>query len=94
MLYIFGVKPTFSECVICGNKEIVNFSIKEGGALCHNCANQNNESLRIMDSFLRLYNTRIYNEEDFNDLDYKELLNNIYSYYLFHVNLKLKDYKF
>ena len=34
----------------------------------------------------------IYNEELFLDINYKELLDQIYSYYLIHVNLKLKDY--
>ena len=35
MLYIFGVKPTFDECVLCGNKTLVNFSSQNGGALCN-----------------------------------------------------------
>ena len=94
MLYIFGVKPTFNECVHCGNKSVVNFSIKDGGALCDICANHNSEGLKILDWFNKLYSVREYDENNFGFIDYKELLNNVYSYYLFHVNLKLKDYKF
>lgn len=92
MLYIFGVKPAFNECVLCGNKKIVNFSIKEGGALCSNCATYNKESLKYYEWFYKLYNDKEYDELKYVDIDYKELLNQIYGYYLVHVNFKLKDY--
>ena len=92
MLYIFGVKPIFNECVICGGKEIVNFSIKEGGTLCTNCATQNTEALKVCEWFYKLYSDKEYDETKYEDIDYKDLLNQIYSYYLIHVNLKLKDY--
>ena len=69
-------------------------SIKDGGALCDICANHNSEGLKILDWFNKLYSVREYDENNFGFIDYKELLNNVYSYYLFHVNLKLKDYKF
>ena len=92
MLYIFGVKPSFEECVFCGSKNIVDFSINSGGPICSNCGSHNEINLKIMDWFKRIYNAKDYNEELFLDINYKELLDQIYSYYLIHVNLKLKDY--
>lgn len=94
MLYIFGVKPTFNECVICGEKSIVNFSIKDGGALCDTCSNHNDLALKTLDWFYKLYSDKEYDENKYDYIDYKELLMHVYSYYLIHVNLKLKDYKF
>jgi DNA repair protein RecO (recombination protein O) len=91
MLYIFGVKPTFDECVLCGNKTLVNFSSHTGGALCNKCSNMNEDGIKHLNWFKKIYQTKEYNEELFDDIDYKELLNEISTYYLVHVNIKLKQ---
>ena len=92
MLYIFGVKPSLNECVYCKDKTLVNFSINAGGAICSNCANYNENNLKHLEWFQKLYSTKEYDESKFSDIDYKELLNQVYGYYSLHVNLKLKEY--
>ena len=92
MLYIFGVKPSLNECVYCGNRTLVNFSINAGGAICNNCSNLNEINLKSLDCFRKLYDTKEYDEKLFSDINYNDLLNQVYSYYLIHVNFKLKNY--
>ena len=94
MLYIFGVKPVFEECVFCGNKDLVDFSINSGGTICKNCGSPNEMNLKTMEWVKRIYDTKDYDEDLFLDINYKELLEKIYNYYLIHVNFKLKDYTF
>ena len=91
MLYIFGVKPTFDECVLCGDKTLVNWSIHSGGALCNKCSNYNEASMKHLSWFKKIYNAKDYNEDLYNDIDYNELIKEISSYYSLHVNMKLKQ---
>jgi DNA repair protein RecO (recombination protein O) len=38
LLYIEGLYPAVSECVLCGRQVVSHFSAEHGGALCHECA--------------------------------------------------------
>lgn len=91
MLYIFGVKPTFDECVMCQNKSLANWSIHSGGALCDRCSSTNEKGLKYLKWFKTIYQAKEYIEEKFVDIDYKELLEQVNAYYLTHVNIKLKQ---
>ena len=91
MLYIFGVKPAFDECVLCGDKTLVNWSIHSGGALCNKCSTYNETSMKYLSWFKKIYNAKDYNEDLYTDIDYNELIKEINSYYSLHVNMKLKQ---
>ena len=51
----------------------------------------NEDGIKHLNWFKKIYQTKEYNEELFDDIDYKELLNEISTYYLVHVNIKLKQ---
>ena len=93
MLSVFGVKPRLANCVFCGRTSIVNFSIKDGGALCNFCSNENFSNQKLHHAFQMLYHKKEYGDEPILDISYKDLLEAIYSYYALHANLKLKSYK-
>jgi DNA repair protein RecO (recombination protein O) len=38
LLYLEGLYPNISECVICGRGDVTHFSAEQGGALCPECA--------------------------------------------------------
>ncbi|MDE7264480.1 MAG: DNA repair protein RecO [Anaeroplasmataceae bacterium] len=92
MLSVFGIKPELKKCIHCSNTRIVNFSFKEGGALCANCSAVNEKNYAIYKAFYELYYT-----QDFNigvlPLSSKEVVEAIYSYYSIHAHFKLKGYK-
>lgn len=90
MLAIFGVQPAMKNCVICGRTELVNFSLYVGGAICNSCGAFNKNNLAILEWFKYLYYDKSYVYKE--DINYKILLEFIYSYYMMHVHLKLKDY--
>ena len=86
MLYIFGVAPNLKSCVLCGNNNVVSFSIAHGGALCNNCSN--NDS-----SYLKIWQEYYYDKKDldlYSDTDFPKLLKNIKDYYNFHMGIELK----
>ena len=93
MLAVFGTKPVLDSCVLCGNKNIVSFSIPDGGALCENCSVNNSYGYETYQEFKYLYSTKEYVQPKELAINYEKLLEDIFSYYLIHVNLRVKDYK-
>lgn len=90
MLAVFGVRPEFESCVRCGNREIVNFSIAEGGSLCRFCSTFSEENTELKNALRLLYNHKEY--EKVLDLDDTKILTSLYEYYQIHVHLTLKPY--
>lgn len=39
LLNFLGVKPNFSECIICGNTNVLTYDFKTGGMVCNHCYN-------------------------------------------------------
>ncbi len=91
MLAVYGVRPELKGCVLCGGTRIVHFSILEGGALCDSCASFHDKNYALYQAFRSLYFTNELEEQEL-PISYKELLDAIYSYYLVHANIKLKEY--
>lgn len=90
MLAIFGVKPNFASCVICNNIDVISFSQSLGGALCKQCSNDYEVDNIHLEELKYLYYDKTYVDHFF---DYNKILRYLYSYYLSHVSLRLKDYK-
>lgn len=91
MLAVFGVRPSLHSCVLCGNTNIVAFSIPNGGALCDQCSTYNEDSYRLYQAIKLLYENQGYQELN-EEIAYQEVLKAIYSYYEIHVHIKLKRY--
>ncbi len=92
MLSVFGVRPALNDCVLCGNQTIVNFSIPQGGALCDKCSFYNEKAYALFQDFKELYYGKGFAVVSLNSsLD--TILEQVYNYYLIHVNLRLKSYK-
>ena len=92
MLSAFGAQPSFTTCVRCNSKNLPSFlSIEEGGMVCNMCSKVSN--LSKYDSIKKIYTTKSFNIEDFViDYNLTDLLDDIYRFYQFHVNLQLKKY--
>ncbi len=91
MLAVFGVRPSLHSCALCGNKNIVAFSILDGGALCDRCSTYDENSYKLYQTIKQLYEDQSYQELN-DEIDYQAVLKSIYSYYEIHVHLKLKRY--
>lgn len=78
MTIIFGGKPHFNSCVICGNTKIVGFSILNGGFVCaqHNPVD-NYENAKTLQA---LYELNLENDE-IPDFDVNSFLRFISDYY-------------
>ncbi|MDE5566388.1 MAG: DNA repair protein RecO [Anaeroplasmataceae bacterium] len=92
MLSVFGVRPEFQNCVLCGNKEIASFSILDGGVLCSSCSVTNDYGLELYRSFKELYYAKNYDAEIYS-INYKMLMEAIYSYYKIHTHISLKSFQ-
>lgn len=91
MLKILGILPELNHCVKCNSdEELFYFSVSNGGALCKNCGSGN----KYLDDIKKLYYFNISNS--INDLvidNSKEILENIFEYYLKYSGLSLKSFK-
>lgn len=86
MLYAFGVNPELKKCVKCGNTNLVDFIPRLGGALCNNCSSNYNN---LLPYWIEYY----YQKKDideYSDCDFNLLLNDISSYYSYHLSIYLK----
>lgn len=87
MLYIFGIAPNLKSCVKCNNvNNLVSFNTYLGGALCSNCSNPNVDLLNIWMEYY--YDKKEIGE--YSDTDFDKLLEEIASYYSYHMGIKLK----
>ena len=86
MTYNFGIAPKLDSCIIYNNKNLIDFSITRGGALCNNHSSNEINNLKIW--------TEYYKEkkeiESYTDSDFNKLLNEINEFYLLHANINLK----
>lgn len=90
VLILFGVKPNFNSCVICGCDKIEFFSISHGGATCTNHSDSN----LLVKDIKKLYyfdlNTPFSLLDDVNLDSVYTILEKYYNYYL---DINLKKYK-
>ena len=91
MLAVFGVQPALKQCVLCGKTDLVSFSLTEGGAICGCCGAYNENLLEVLEAFKYIYYDKKYIYKE--NINYKILLEFVYSYYLLHVHIKIKEYK-
>jgi DNA repair protein RecO (recombination protein O) len=101
MLNVQGLYPVLDRCVQCGSTEgDFDFSIKEGGLLCHRCFEQDRYRMRVSSGTVRLL--RLFYLLDLNRLGNisvkpetkAELKNVISAYYDEYSGLYLKTRKF
>lgn len=79
MTYVFGGKPNLDSCVVCGDKNIIDFSIIEGGFLCSK-HRKNSHQLKNGLVFKELYNYN-FNDEYSCEFDNNSYFEFITSYY-------------
>lgn len=94
ILYLLGLQPMFAECVICGAKDHLRFSIEDGGMIC----GAHGEDRLFVDShvvrmIMRLYYYDLQNPEalSFSDEDLKPIRRFIDRYYAYHLDFKSKS---
>lgn len=87
MLYVFGIAPNLKSCVKCNNmNNLVSFNTYLGGALCNNCSSLDYDRLN-------LWNEYYYDKKDigkYSDTDFNKLLDEISTYYSYHMGINLK----
>lgn len=96
-LYLYGVNPKFTECVICGSKEnLVFFDSYHGGVICENCIQEAKvkTSYDIMVKLIEIYFLKpqlgiIQNQKEDNLLMIK-VLNDFYEYHLGYKSKSMK----
>ncbi|HKM30132.1 MAG TPA: DNA repair protein RecO [Bacilli bacterium] len=67
LLFLLGVGPTFSKCVVCGTKDdLVFFDFYSGGMKCNGCSGDEKKIYRgdFLKTLQVLYNTKIENITD------------------------------
>ena len=91
LTYLLGIGLSFKECLVCGSKENLSFSIREGGVVCHNHKYNKIIDLDYNDTqlvkTLYLYNIDKINDEFLSSFDEKyekidQFINVYYSDYL------------
>lgn len=90
LLKAFGVEPNFNSCVICSDKDVSFFSIKEGGALCTSHKSDDaydNDTLNVLKE---MYYINLNNVEYVEEYDVKKISKIVFDYYSWHVHIKLK----
>jgi DNA repair protein RecO (recombination protein O) len=101
MLEVLGIKPRLVSCSVCEKTDnLVGFSLKNGGMLCNNCANQDNKIIYLRQQLIKLM--MIYAMLDItkigkirvSDQSKKILSRIINSYYEEYSGLNLKSKKF
>lgn len=90
LLKAFGVEPNFNNCVICANKDISFFSIKDGGALCINHKSDNTYDKDTLNILKEMYYINLNNNEYIKEYDVKKISKVVFEYYSWHVYIKLK----
>lgn len=94
LLYLLGVNPLFKQCVICGKKESLSFSVKEGG-MC--CSEHFNDYSKYSSETISLFQTLYYYDLQKPDVisanisQLKELRILLDNYYSFHLNIETKS---
>lgn len=90
-----GIQPETENCVFCGNKKIKGLSVKDGGFVCGNCSNKEENldtlrRIRLLNHIDLEHYAYINNYGDFTDkeLDY---LNDFFDSY---AGIHLKSYSF
>lgn len=93
-----GITLVVDHCAVCENDKVNYISIENGGFICHNCLDNNNESKYDIE-ILKLF--RIINKIeldglktlDFTHNNYKLILNIIYSFYNSYTGLIVKNFE-
>lgn len=93
-----GIELIVDHCAICQSEKINYISVENGGFICHNCLENNNQSSYNLE-VLKLFRT--INKISLNDLyliessskDYKTLLKIIYEFYTSYTGLKVKNFE-
>lgn len=99
-LEIIGIKPNIESCALCSNKEIIGISIKEGGFICKNCANNtalyDDVNIENLKKFRLINKAKLINYEILKELDTYDIkdLDILVKFFEFHIGLKLKSYEF
>jgi len=94
LLYLLGVNPLFSECVICKDTDDLSFSVKEGGMTCHthtsNGEVHSQECIELF-QFLYYYDLAKPSSIETNVKTIIELRHLLDDYYSYHLNVKTKS---
>lgn len=97
LLYLSGVGPLFTECIECGKKEYVSFSIENGGVVCKEHKKSSLISKEITEILKILYLGKIdlFTTEIFLSLKdyYYDVANIIDKYYEYHLPISNKTKK-
>ena len=95
LLNILGIQPECEECVFCGNKKIKGFSVADGGFVCGNCSNAEEDinvlrRMRLLNHMDIAHYSYLGNYGDFSEkeLDYLNDFLDTYS------GIHLKSYSF
>ena len=97
LLKYLGISPNVDECNICGSKEIITISIKDGGFICKNCYKSgkiyNSEIIKLIRMFMYVDIDSI-SKLELKEENIKEITSFIDEYYddLSGIYLKSKDF--
>ncbi|NLC54974.1 MAG: DNA repair protein RecO [Erysipelothrix sp.] len=93
-----GITLIVDSCAVCDSEKVNYISIENGGFICHNCLENNNESIYDLE-ILKLF--RIINKISLDDLssldfsknNYKQILEIIYSFYNNYTGLRIRNFE-
>ena len=86
ILYVYGIAPNLKSCVKCGIKNDLSFIPELGGAVCQAHGVGNTESIKIWNEYY--YDKK--KLEEYSNCDFDLLLNEIKTYYNYHLGFKIK----
>lgn len=94
LLYLLGIQPELQSCVTCNSKDVIAFSVSDGGMCCLDhlplCKTYPKS---IVDHFLKLYyfNLDKPGELKFDEFTIKEIRHLLDEYYQYHLNFETKS---
>ena len=90
ILILFGIKPEFNSCIICGNPNSNFFSIKKGGAVCSN----HKDTDYLLSDVKRLYYFDLkHSFSELMDINLDNVYLILQEYYNFYLDINLNKYK-
>ena len=95
LLYLLGVNPNLTSCIVCESIDDLTFSVKDGGALCKTHQKEGSYNNKTLNAIKKLYYHDINKTKEITiDVTlYKDIRNLIDEYYEFHLNYFSKTRK-
>jgi len=94
LLYLLGIQPELQACVVCKRKEVLAFSVKDGGTCCLDHLPLGKTYPRsIIDQFQKIYyyNLDKQSELTLDELAIREIRMLLDEYYQYHLNFETKS---